>query len=164
MKADYVLIGERIKFWRQQRELTQERLAKMVELSPGFMSLIETGKKRASLKTLLSLCHALNTTLHDLLVGNQINQTNDYNTDFSELTVKLNESEKRLVYEITKSVCKTIYRNRKENRMKWNVVFEDYETGKLKLYNVFDDIGFRLDAEEVMKQKYDKKLRMGEKR
>ena len=41
--------------------------------------------------------------------------------------------------------------------MKWNVVFEDYETGKLKLYNVFDDIGYRLDVEEIMKQKYDKK-------
>ena len=41
--------------------------------------------------------------------------------------------------------------------MKWNVVFEDYETGKLKLYNVFDDVGFRLDVEEIMKQKYDKK-------
>ena len=41
--------------------------------------------------------------------------------------------------------------------MKWNVVFEDYETGKLTLFNVFDDVGFRLDVEEIMKQKYDKK-------
>ena len=41
--------------------------------------------------------------------------------------------------------------------MKWNVVFEDYKTGKLKLFNVFDDVGFRLDVEEIMKQKYDKK-------
>ena len=114
MKTDYVLIGERIKFWRQQRSLTQEQLAEKVELTPGFISLIETGKKRASLETLLSICRALNITLNDLLVGNQINQTSDYNTEFSELTVKLNESEKRLVYEITKAVCKTIYRNRKE--------------------------------------------------
>lgn len=41
--------------------------------------------------------------------------------------------------------------------MKWNVVFKDCETGKLKLYNVFDDVGFRLDVEKIMKQKYDKK-------
>ena len=54
MKTDYVLIGERIKFWWQQRGLTQEQLAEMVELTPGFISLIETGKKRASLETLLS--------------------------------------------------------------------------------------------------------------
>ena len=114
MKTDYVLIGERIKFWRQQRKLTQERLAEIVELTPGFISLIETGKKRASLETLLSICRALNITFNDLLVGNQIIQNTDYNTEFSELTVKLNESERHLVFEITKAVCKTIYRNRKE--------------------------------------------------
>ena len=114
MKTDYVLIGERIKFCRQQRSLTQERLAEMVALTPGFISLIETGKKRASLETLLSLCRALNITLNDLLVENQIIQATDFNTEFSELTVKLKEHERHLVFEITKAVCKTIYRNRKE--------------------------------------------------
>ena len=114
MKTDYSLIGERIKFWRQQRSLTQEQLAEMVELTPGFISLIETGKKRASLETILCICRALNITLNDLLVGNQIIQDTDYNTEFSELTVKLTESERHLVFEITKAVCKTIYRNRKE--------------------------------------------------
>ena len=114
MKTDYVLIGERIKFWRQQRGLTQEQLAEMVELTPGFISLVENGKKRASLETLLSICRALNITLNDILVGNQIIQATDYNTEFSELTVKLNQSERHLVFEITKAVCKTIYRNRKD--------------------------------------------------
>lgn len=114
MKTEYVLIGERIKFWRQQRSLTQERLAEIVELTPGFITLIETGKKRASLETLLYVCRALNITLNDLIVGNQITQITDSNTEFSELTTELNESEKRLVFEITKKVCKTIHRNRKE--------------------------------------------------
>ena len=114
MKTDYVLIGERIKFWRQQRRLTQEELAEAVELTSGFISLIETGKKRASLETLLSICRVLNITLNDLLVGNQINSVSDYNTEFWELTVKLNESERHIVFEITKAVCKTIYRNRKD--------------------------------------------------
>ena len=114
MKTDYSLIGEQIKFWRQQRSLTQEQLAEKVELTPGFISLMETGKKRASLETLLSVCRALNITTNDLLVGNQIIQDTDYNTEFSELTVKLNESERHLVFEITKAVCKTIYRNRRD--------------------------------------------------
>ena len=108
MKRDYALIGERIKFWRQKRGLTQEKLAEKVELTPGFISLIETGKKRASLEALLSLCRALNITINDLLAGNQIVQDIDYNTEFSELTVKLNESERYLVFEITKAVCKIV--------------------------------------------------------
>ena len=68
MKIDYVLIGERIKFWRHQRSLTQEQLAEMVELTPGFISLIETGKKKMSLETLLLICKALNVTPNDLLM------------------------------------------------------------------------------------------------
>ena len=68
MKVDYVLLGERIKFWRQKRNLTQEILAEKVELTPGFISLIETGKKRASLETLICLCKELEITLNDLLV------------------------------------------------------------------------------------------------
>ena len=68
VKTDYVSIGEQIKFWRQQRGLTQEKLAEMVELSPGYISLIETGKKKMSLETLLLICVALNVTPNDLLV------------------------------------------------------------------------------------------------
>ncbi len=57
----------------------------MVELTPGFISLIETGKKRASLETLLSICKELEITLNELLVGNQITQPSDYNAKFAEL-------------------------------------------------------------------------------
>lgn len=75
--VDYVRLGEQIKLWRQKREFTQERLAEMVELSPGFISLIETGKKKMSLKTLLLICEALDVRPNDLLVSNvTIKQTN----------------------------------------------------------------------------------------
>ena len=103
MKVDYVLLGDRIKFWRQYRNFTQEKLAEKVELTPGFISLIETGKKRASLETLLSICKDLNITINDLLVGNQIPQPIDYNTEFAELISNLNESERNMIFEITKA-------------------------------------------------------------
>ena len=70
MKVDYVLLGERIKFWRQQRNLTQEQLAEKVGVTPGFISLIEIGKRRVSLESLLSICTELEITLNELLVGN----------------------------------------------------------------------------------------------
>ena len=63
VKVDYVLLGERIKFWRQYRNFTQEKLAEKVELTPGFISLIETGKKRARLETLIRVCKELEITL-----------------------------------------------------------------------------------------------------
>ena len=113
MKVDYVLPGERIKFWRQQRNLTQEQLAEKVGVTPGFISLIEIGKRRVSLESLLSICTELEITLNELLVGNQLPQPSDYNTEFSELISKLDEADKPLMFEITKAVCKTIKKNRR---------------------------------------------------
>ena len=110
MKVDYVLLGERIKFWRQRRNCTQEKLAEKIELTPGFISLIETGKKRASLETLLSISKELEITLNDLLVGNQITQSTDYNTDFAGLISNLNESERNMIFEIIKVICKALKR------------------------------------------------------
>ena len=108
MEVDYVLLGERIKFWRQYRNFTQEKLAENVELTPGFISLIETGKKRASLETLLFISKELEITLNDLLVGNQITQPNDYSIEFSELISNLNESERNMIFEIIKAICKAL--------------------------------------------------------
>ena len=111
MKVDYVLLGTRIKEQRQRRMLTQQQLAEKVSLTPGFISRIETGKKKPSLEVLLSICEALNITLNDLLVGNQIPQESDYNVEFTELLSPYNESERRLIFEITKAVCKAIKKN-----------------------------------------------------
>lgn len=112
MKVDYVLLGERIKLWRQYRNFTQEKLAEKVELTPGFISLMETGKKRASLETLIRLCKELEITLNDLLVGNQITQPSDYSIEFAELISNLNESERNLIFEIINAICKALKRNR----------------------------------------------------
>ena len=101
-------MGERIKFWRQHRNFTQEKLAEKVELTPGFISLIETGKKRASLETLIRVCKELEITLNDLLVGNQIAEPNDYSIEFAELISNLNESERNLIFEIIKAICKAL--------------------------------------------------------
>ena len=111
MKVDYVLLGARIKEQRQRRMLTQQQLAEKVSLTPGFISRIESGKKKPSLEVLLSICEALNITLNDLLVGNQIPQESDYNAEIAELLFNYNESERRLIFEITKAVYKTIKKN-----------------------------------------------------
>ena len=108
VEVNYVLLGERIKFWRQYRNFTQEKLAEKVELTPGFISLTETGKKRASLETLIRVCKELEITLNDLLVGNQITESSDYSIEFAELISNLNESERNLIFEIIKAICKAL--------------------------------------------------------
>lgn len=56
---DARLIGRRVQTLRRARSLTQEQLSQMVELSPNYLSNIETGLKTPKLETLVRLMNAL---------------------------------------------------------------------------------------------------------
>ena len=45
MNLDYKAIGARVKNFRRERNLSQEKLAELVDVSVPYMSNIETGKK-----------------------------------------------------------------------------------------------------------------------
>lgn len=49
--------------------MPQEKLAEQADLSVSFVSQIETGRKRVSLKTLYRIAEALDTTVQLLLAG-----------------------------------------------------------------------------------------------
>lgn len=59
-------IANRIKRLRKQKELTQEQLAEKVHVSTTHIGLVETGKRRASLKTLQRIASALGVKLKEL--------------------------------------------------------------------------------------------------
>lgn len=71
MKIDYTAIGLRIRKLRRQKLWTQENLAEKAEITPDYLCRIELGKKHPSLKTLLLIANALDTTVDDLLVDVQ---------------------------------------------------------------------------------------------
>ena len=58
-------IGEKIKFLRQQNNLTQEDLAARCELSKGFISMLERDQTSPSIATLKDILEALGTNLAD---------------------------------------------------------------------------------------------------
>ena len=53
MSIDYKSIGRRIKAARTRLDMTQERLAEQVNLSPSHLSNIETGTTKVSLPTIV---------------------------------------------------------------------------------------------------------------
>lgn len=61
-----IQIAKRIRRFRKQKELTQEQLAEKVHVSTTHIGLVETGKRRASLKTLQRIASALGVKLKDL--------------------------------------------------------------------------------------------------
>ncbi len=61
-------IGANIRRLRRARGLTQEQLAERAEVGRHFLSDIETGRRRASVHTLVRLTQALETSA-DLILG-----------------------------------------------------------------------------------------------
>ena len=118
MKVNYGLIGKRIKEHRQRRNLAQEMLAELIEVTPGYISLVETGRKQASLDTLLSISKVLNITLNELLVGNQIPLDTDYNSEIADLMSGCDQYERRMMFEIMRTVRDVLIQNRANQRSK----------------------------------------------
>ena len=55
-----------VKLWREYRGLTQKKLADAVGISVPYLSQLETGKRKGSLKVLSAVANALGVTLDDI--------------------------------------------------------------------------------------------------
>ena len=66
------IIGTNIKIQRQKKGITLRNLAKSIDVSPSFLSQVETGKAVPSLLSLKKIADALHTTI-GMLVGEDQN-------------------------------------------------------------------------------------------
>lgn len=101
MQINFKIIGLRIKELRLEKQMTQADLAEKIDMSPTYMSHIETAKKKASLESLLRISNALEITMDRLLNGNQTSDPAEYLTDLIILLEDCTSQEKRMIYEIS---------------------------------------------------------------
>ena len=59
----YMTLGERIKYARNQKEMTQDELGKLIGISRSFVNHLETDRKKPSLETLIKLAKTLEVSL-----------------------------------------------------------------------------------------------------
>lgn len=100
MSVNFVVIGKRVKEVRKQHHLSQAQLAELADLSPQYLSQIETAKKQASLQSLINISKALNVSLDDLLIGNQIEKKSEYYNEIIDLMEDCSRFEKRVIFEL----------------------------------------------------------------
>lgn len=62
-------VGDRIREIRTERRMTQEQLAERTDISKGFLSDVETGKRGISSEYLLRIANALGASLDYLVRG-----------------------------------------------------------------------------------------------
>ena len=67
-EIDYRRLGKRIRKCRQDKGLSQEKLAERISASKNHMGYVETGKRSVSLLLLVRISNALEVSIEDLLV------------------------------------------------------------------------------------------------
>ena len=72
-------IGERIRFEREKRGMTQSQFASLLEIKQGHYSRIETGTQRLTSDQMLILYDKLDIDLHYLITGKYVKF--NYNLD-----------------------------------------------------------------------------------
>lgn len=80
-KALNIQIGNEIRKAREQAELTQEKLAEMIQLDSKNLSDIERGVVGISISTLTRICRALSVSSDVILFGKYAENDADYLTD-----------------------------------------------------------------------------------
>lgn len=108
MVLDYKAIGKRIKIARIKADLTQERLAEIVRVSPSHMSNIETGTTRVSLTALVTIANALSVTVDDLLCDSIIKARAPFENDIAKLLEDCDEYEIRMIADMVKALKDTL--------------------------------------------------------
>ena len=111
MELDYKAIGKRIKIARIKADLTQERLAEAVEISPTHLSNIETGTTRVSLTAIVNLANALSVTVDDLLCDSVIQAKPQFEKDIAALLEDCDEYEIRMVRDMALALKDTLRRD-----------------------------------------------------
>lgn len=101
MLIDTQVLAERIRRLRHQRNLTQEQLAELADLSSVYVSNVECGKRVPSLDTMLIFCHVLKCTPDELLDGFYPEKSDPTPAEIKKLFDHSTDSEKQFML----SVC-----------------------------------------------------------
>ena len=78
---DLKSIGKRIKEQRLIKHLSQEKLAELVNVTPSYISNIESGNKIGSLSTMMEIAKVLDSSLDYLLLNNLTNNYENKNIE-----------------------------------------------------------------------------------
>ena len=115
MSIDYKSIVKRIKAARIRLDMTQERLAEQVNLSPSHLSNIETGTTKVSLSTIVKLANALHVSVDGLLADSVVQSKAVFEQDIQTILSDCDDYEIRVIADIAAATKKTL---RKEAELK----------------------------------------------
>lgn len=108
MALDYKSIGNRIRVIRNSRQLTQEELSELSDISREHISHIESGSAKMSLRAIVNIANALETSVDYFLHDNVKASYSKFDLDFKILLEHCTPREREIVYDSVKSLIDTL--------------------------------------------------------
>lgn len=101
-----VKLGQRIKFLRKSCNITQERLAEMINMDITSLSKIETGRNYPQPETIEKISKALNVDVSQLFLFKTLDSKEEYIDAINKNIQFISENEEKLkvLYKISESL------------------------------------------------------------
>lgn len=97
-------VGARIRQAREAKKLSQLHLAEILNVSPSYLSNIETGKQNMSIMVLYNLCNALEVTADWILRNNSPEATVITISEISSLLDDCSPNEREAIVKMVQSM------------------------------------------------------------
>ena len=102
---DFKLIGERIKSARKEKGYTQENISERLGVATVYLSRIETGKAKVSLKRLAEIAQILDKNISEFVTGTKFEEKTYLEKDMSNLLATCSKKKQRLIYNVAKIIA-----------------------------------------------------------
>jgi len=105
MELPHGLLGSAIKSARLEKNLTQEGLAEIIDITPMHMKQIESERRKPSVDVLFRIVYALDFSLDSLFSTNK-NESNELRDKINFCLNQCNEYKLRVVYATAKALLR----------------------------------------------------------
>lgn len=97
------LLGLRVKEFRKQKKLTQEKLAEIIGVDNGYISKLEVGQNFPSITTLEKIADVLDVELYELFRYTNYKSKN-FKEEINMIYDKLNKDKQFILYQVAKAM------------------------------------------------------------
>lgn len=111
MAIDYASIGLRIKHARNTKNMTQEQLADVLNISRTQIGYLETGERGISLELLVSVSNALNAPISELLADNLTSSEVTTDTDLHYILLDCTHQEEKIITKVAQALKAILLEN-----------------------------------------------------
>ncbi len=109
MPADYERLGDRIRFCRDSKGISQEALAEKTSLSRENINRFENASRRPGIDAIVDIANALGVSIEDLLIDSLEHPISTADSEIHRLLLGCNKIEEQILTKTVAELKKILY-------------------------------------------------------